>query len=397
MEPLDIFQKCRDYDVAHQARQAGVYPYYRTLESGQDPLVQREGRELVMLGSNNYLGLSSHPEVNAAAAAAIERYGTGCAGSRLLNGTLDLHVELEERLAKFMRREAALTFATGYQVNLGVLSCLLGRHDVVFLDRLDHACILDGARLSFAEVRKFRHNDMANLARKLERTPEDRGRMIVVDGVFSMEGDLCPLSELVPIKERHGARLMVDDAHGLGVLGESGRGTAEHFGVEHQVDLVTGTFSKSLAAVGGFVAGPADVIDFVRHHARAAIFSAAPSPATVAAALKALEIVEREPERRKALWENTLYMQRELGRLGFDTGDTGSPVIPLVVGEDKTAFVMVRRLEEEGVFANPVISPAVPRGRAMIRTSYMATHTREHLDFALEALAKVGREMALIP
>jgi 8-amino-7-oxononanoate synthase len=396
MEPLDIFQKCRDYDVAHQARQAGVYPYYRTLESGQDPLVQRQGRELVMLGSNNYLGLSSHPEVNAAAAAAIERYGTGCAGSRLLNGTLDLHVELEERLAKFMRREAVLTFATGYQVNLGVLSCLLGRHDVVFLDSLDHACILDGARLSFAEVRKFRHNDMANLARKLERTPEDRGRMIVVDGVFSMEGDLCPLSELVPIKERHGARLMVDDAHGLGVLGESGRGTAEHFGVEHQVDLVTGTFSKSLAAVGGFVAGPADVIDFVRHHARAAIFSAAPSPATVAAALKALEIVEREPERRKALWENTLYMQRELGRLGFDTGDTGSPVIPLVVGEDKTAFVMVRRLEEEGVFANPVISPAVPRGRAMIRTSYMATHTRAHLDHALDALEKVGRELGVL-
>jgi 7-keto-8-aminopelargonate synthetase-like enzyme len=220
--------------------------------------------------------------------------------------------------------------------------------------------------------------------------------MIVVDGVFSMEGDLCPLSELVPIKERHGARLMVDDAHGLGVLGESGRGTAEHFGVEHQVDLVTGTFSKSLAAVGGFVAGPADVIDFVRHHARAAIFSAAPSPATVAAALKALEIVEREPERRKALWENTLYMQRELGRLGFDTGDTGSPVIPLVVGEDKTAFVMVRRLEEEGVFANPVISPAVPRGRAMIRTSYMATHTRAHLDHALDALEKVGRELGVL-
>jgi 8-amino-7-oxononanoate synthase len=396
MEPLDVFQKCRDYDDAREARRAGVYPYYRSIESSQDPVVRRQGRELVMLGSNNYLGLSSHPEVKAAATAAIARYGTGCAGSRLLNGTLDLHVELEERLAKFMRREAALTFATGYQVNLGVLSCLLGRHDVVFLDSLDHACILDGARLGFAPVRKFRHNDMADLAGKLERTPEDRGRMIVVDGVFSMEGDLSPLDELVPVKERYGARLMVDDAHGLGVLGECGRGTAEHFGVEHAVDLVMGTFSKSLAAVGGFVAGPADVVDFVRHHARAEIFSAAPAPATVAAALKALEIVEREPERRKVLWENTLYMKRELGRLGFDTGDSGSPVIPLVVGPDETAFIMVRRLEEEGVFANPVISPAVPVGRAMIRTSYMATHTRAHLDHALDALEKVGRELGVL-
>jgi 8-amino-7-oxononanoate synthase len=394
---MDVFEKC--FESARRSdpiRAAGVYPYYRVISSAQDPVVMHEGRELVMLGSNNYLGLTNDPEVKEAAARALALYGTGCAGSRLLNGTLDVHVQLEARLAAFMRREAALTFSTGFQVNLGVLSCLLDRSDIAYLDALDPACIIDGCRLGFGKSHKFRHNDMQDLERKLENAPPDRGKLIVVDGVFSMEGDLAPLPRLVELKQRHGARLMVDDAHGLGVFGEHGRGTPEHFGVEAEVDLVMGTFSKSLAAVGGFVAGDRYVIEHIQHTARAQIFSAAPPPSSIAAALKALEIVEREPERRKKLWENTEYMKRELTTLGFDTGHSESPVIPILVGEDMTSYTMTTHLGDEGVFVNPVVSPAVPPGRAMIRTSYMATHTREHLDRALTALAKVGREFGII-
>jgi len=394
---MDIFEKC--FESAQRSdpiRAAGVYPYYRVISSAQDPVVTHDGRELVMLGSNNYLGLTNDPEVKEAAAMALAIYGTGCAGSRLLNGTLDVHVQLEERLAEFMRREAALTFSPGFQVNLGVLSCLLDRQDIAYLDALDHACIIDGCRLGFGKSHKFRHNDMADLERKLENAPPERGKLIVVDGVFSMEGDLAPLPRLVELAQRYGARLMVDDAHGLGVFGEHGRGTPEHFGVEAEVDLVMGTFSKSLAAIGGFVAGDRYVIEHIKHTARAEIFSAAPPPSSMAAALKALEIVEREPERRKRLWENTEYMKQELTALGFDTGHSQSPVIPILVGEDLTSYTMTTRLGEEGVFVNPVVSPAVPPGRAMIRTSYMATHAREHLDRALEALAKVGREFGII-
>jgi 8-amino-7-oxononanoate synthase len=393
---VDVFRKCEEYRPAEAARQAGLYTYYRRISSPQDPVVTVDDRPVIMLGSNNYLGLTNHPEVKAAAAAALNKYGTGCAGSRLLNGTLDVHVELEERLGAFLGHEAVLTFATGFQVNLGVLSCLLGRRDIAFLDSLDHACIIDGARLGFGRILKYRHNDMVDLARKLEHAPDDRGRLIVVDGVFSMEGDLCRLPAIAELKRRHRARLMVDDAHGIGVLGDAGRGTAEHFGLEDEVDLVMGTFSKSLATVGGFIAGNASVVDFIRHNARSAIFSAAPAPACAAAALRALDIVEREPERRKALWENVRYMREELERLGFDTGDSESPVIPLVVADDLCAFRMVRRLQEEGVFANSVVPPAVPPGRAMIRTSYMATHSREHLDRALDALARVGRSLRVI-
>lgn len=392
---MDVFRKALDYQLARTIRDAGIYPYFREITSPQDPVVTIDGRELVMLGSNNYLGLTNHPEVKAAARDALERYGTGCAGSRLLNGTLDIHVRLEEQLAAFMRREAALTFSTGFQVNLGVLSCLLDRHDTVILDALDHACIVDGARLGFGRILKFKHNDMASLEQKLAAAAPDSGKLVVVDGVFSMEGDLAPLPEIVRLSKQHGARLMLDDAHGIGVLGTCGRGTAEHFGVEAGVDLVMGTFSKSLAAIGGFVAGDAVVIDFIKHNARTEIFSAAPPPASIAAAAKALEIVEREPERRKQLWETTAYMKRELRALGFDTGDSESPVIPIVVGDDLLTFKMVHRLHEEGVFVNCVISPAVPVGRAMIRTSYMATHTREHLDRALDALGRVGRELGL--
>ncbi|MHC4481837.1 MAG: aminotransferase class I/II-fold pyridoxal phosphate-dependent enzyme, partial [Planctomycetota bacterium] len=289
---MDIFDKCREYVRTGELRQGGIYPYYRAISSPQEPVVTHAGSELVMLGSNNYLGLTNHPEVKEAAAVALAQYGTGCAGSRLLNGTLDIHVDLEERIAAFLGREAVLTFSTGFQVNLGVLSCLLGRSDVAFLDGLDHACIIDGCRLGFGRHYKYRHNDMEDLEKKLRNAPGDRGRLIVVDGVFSMEGDVANLPRIVALKRRYGARLMVDDAHGLGVFGENGRGTAEHFGLEHEVDLLMGTFSKSLAAVGGFIAGPRQAVDYIKHHARSEIFSAAPPPASVAAAMKAIEIVE---------------------------------------------------------------------------------------------------------
>jgi 8-amino-7-oxononanoate synthase len=393
---LDVFQKCHDFDEAEKIRQAGLYPYFRMIESGQDPVVTMAGQRVIMLGSNNYLGLTNHPEIKQAAASALATYGTGTAGSRFLNGTLDIHVELEERLAHFMKREAALTFSTGFQVNLGVISSVAGRRDVVILDSLDHACILDGARLSYGRVLKYPHNDMEALEERLRSVPDDQAAIIIVDGVFSMEGDLCDLPEIVRLKNQYGARLMVDDAHGVGVMGEHARGTAEHFGLEDETDLVMGTFSKSLATVGGFVAGDLAVIDYIKHHARALIFSAAPPPASVASVIKALEIIEREPERRQQLWDNTQYMMAEFTSMGFDTGDSESPVIPLVVGEDEAAFGMTIRLQQEGVFANPVISPAVPPGRALMRTSYMATHTRDHLDRALEAFRKVGREMGVI-
>jgi 8-amino-7-oxononanoate synthase len=394
---VDIFRKCAESAKYYASvRDRGIYPYYRAISSGQDPVVTHMGQELVMLGSNNYLGLTNHPEVKEAATVALAMFGTGCAGSRLLNGTLDIHLDLERRLEAFLHREAVLTFSTGFQVNLGVLSCLLGRSDVALLDSLNHASIIDGCRLSFGKSYKYCHNDMAALEKKLANTADDKGKLIVIDGVFSMEGDVANLPEIVRLKDRYAARLMVDDAHGIGVFGENGRGIPEHFGLEEDVDLVMGTFSKSLAAVGGFIAGSFDVIDFIRHEARSQIFSAAPPPASVAAVIKALEIVEREPERRKNLWENARFMKREFETLGFDTGLSESPVIPLVIGEDLDAFAMTRKLQKRGVFANPVISPAVPKGRAMMRTSYMATHTMEHLEHALEAFAAVGREMGVI-
>jgi 8-amino-7-oxononanoate synthase len=392
----DLFDKVASYDRAQTLRDHAIYPYYRVVSSGQDPVVMMNGRPVVMLGSNNYLGLSSHPEVKAAAAQALEKYGTGCAGSRLLNGTLDIHVELEERLARFMRRDAVITFATGYQANVGAISALLGRHDQVFLDNLDHASLLDGVRLGFARDRKFKHNDMADLEKKLAAAPEDAGKLIVVDGVYSMEGDLADLPRVVALARRYEARVFVDEAHGVGVLGTHGRGACEHFGVESEVDLVMGTFSKSLAAVGGFIAGSRRVIDYIKHNARSAIFSAAPPPPVIGAVKKALDILEREPERRKALWENTDYMKAALPALGFEIGKPESPVIPILVGQDEIAYEMAVRLQDEGVFANPVVSPAVQPGNAMIRTSYMATHTQEHLDRSLEALRKVGREMGIL-
>ncbi len=392
---VSFFDKCRSYDEPDRLIAAGVFPYFRVIESAQDPEVRFQGRNLVMLGSNNYLGLTNHPKVKEAAAQAVARYGTGCAGSRFLNGTLGIHLELEEKLARFMGKEAAVTFSTGFQVNLGAIACLVERGDVVYLDKQDHACIIDGARLSFGITKKFAHNDAADLRRLMEDGGR-KGRLIVVDGVFSMEGDIASLPDIVDVAQRFGAGVMVDDAHGLGVLGKLGRGTAEHFGLEDDVDLIMGTFSKSLASIGGFICGDADLIHFIKHRARTLIFSAAPPPASVAAASAAVDVIEKEPDRRERLWKNTRFMMEGLKGLGFDTGSSETPVIPIIVGDDMRAFGMAKRLEEEGVFVNPVVSPATPKGRALLRTSYMATHTEEHLSRALDALEKVGREFRVI-
>jgi 8-amino-7-oxononanoate synthase len=390
-----LFEKCHRYEVAERVRDAGVYSFFRVIESAQDPEVVCDGRRMIMLGSNNYLGLTNDPRVKEAAIEAVRKYGSGCAGSRFLNGTLDLHVRLEERLAEFMHKEAAITFATGFQVNLGAISCLVGKGDVVYLDKQDHACILDGARLSFGEVRKFKHNDPEDLSRQMRNDVSARGRLIVVDGVFSMEGDIAPLPDIVAAARKFDAAVMVDDAHSIGVLGAGGRGTAEHFGLEDEIDLVMGTFSKSMASVGGFIAGDEIVIDYIKHRARTMIFSAAPPPASVAAALATVEIMEREPERRARLWENARFFSEGLKSLGLDTAGSETPVVPVVVGEDHVALAMVQRLHDEGVFVNCVLSPATPPGRALIRTSLMATHTRDQLTRALEAIGKVAREVSL--
>ena len=392
-----VFDKCRAMtERVATARAEDAYCYFRVIDSPQDPEVIVGGRKLVMLGSNNYLGLTSHPKVKEAAIEAVRRFGTGCAGSRLLNGTLSLHEALEDKLARFIGKPAAVTFSTGFQVNLGAISSLLDRGDAVYLDKQDHACIIDGARLSFARIRRFEHNDPHALRRLMAADAGVQGRLVVVDGVFSMEGDIAPLPQIVEAAREHQAAVMVDDAHGLGVLGRRGRGTAEHFGLEDEVHLIMGTFSKSLASIGGFIAGERAVIDHIRHVARSLIFSAALAPASVAAASAAVDILEDEPERREQLWRNTRFLKDGLSSLGFSTGDSRTPVIPIIVGDDQLVFRMTRRLEEEGVFVNPVVSPATPKGRALLRTSCMATHTEQHLTRALEACARVGREFGVI-
>jgi 8-amino-7-oxononanoate synthase len=391
----DIFDKCFRFDKAKTLISHGLYPYFRVIESAQDPEIIMNGRKMIMIGSNNYLGLTNHPKVKEAAIEAIKKYGTGCAGSRFLNGTLDIHVKLEEKLASFIRKESALIFSTGFQVNLGVISALVGKDDVVIIDKMDHASIIDGCRLSFGEVKKFKHNDMSDLERLLTEY-EDKDKLIVVDGVFSMEGDIANLPEIVSLAKKYNARVMVDDAHGIGVLGKTGRGTAEHFGIEDEVDLIMGTYSKSLASIGGFISGSSDVIHYIKHLARSLIFSASPPPASVASVSAALEIIENEPERRETLWKNTRKMFKGLKDLGFEVGPSQTPIIPIVVGEDEKAFIMAMMLQEEGVFANVAVSPAVPNGRALIRTSYMATHTDEHLDIVLKAFEKVGRKLGII-
>ncbi|MDO9289527.1 MAG: pyridoxal phosphate-dependent aminotransferase family protein [Thermodesulfovibrionales bacterium] len=394
-ESPDIFEKCLKFTKAKELMSYGLYPYFRVIESAQDPEVIINGKRMIMVGSNNYLGLTNHPKVKEAAIEAVRKYGSGCAGSRLLNGTLDIHVNLEDKLAKFMRHEAALVFSTGFQVNLGVISALIGKDDAVIIDKMDHASIIDGCRLSYGDIKKFKHNDMTDLKRVLEEN-KDRGKLIIVDGVFSMEGDIANLPEIVELAKKYRARVMVDDAHGIGVLGKTGRGTAEHFGLEKEVDILMGTYSKSLASIGGFIAGSESLIHYIKHFARSLIFSASPPPASIAAVSAALDIIENEPERRERLWKNTKKMLKGFKDLGFETGPSETPIIPVIVEENEVAFKFAMMLQEEGVFANVAVSPAVPNGKALIRTSYMATHTDEQLDAVLAAFAKVGRALGLI-
>jgi 8-amino-7-oxononanoate synthase len=392
---LDLFEKCTKYTAAKEVMAAGFYPYFRVVESEQNPEVIVEGKKMIMLGSNNYLGLTSHPKVKEAAIEAIKKYGSGCAGSRFLNGTLDIHVKLEDKLAKFFRKDAALTFSTGYQTNLGIISSIAGKDDVLVIDKLDHASIIDACRLSFAEVKKFKHSDMGSLEFVLKECG-DRCKLVVVDGVYSMEGDIAPLPSIVKLCKKYGARLMVDDAHGVGVLGKTGRGTAEHFGLEKEVDIIMGTYSKSMASIGGFVTANEDVIHYIKHTSRPLIFSASPPPASVASVIAALDVIDQEPERREHLWHNTNKMMKAFKKMGFDTGVTETPIIPLLMGEMELAFTMWKTLSDEGVFVNPVAPPATPPGRCLIRTSYMATHTDEMLDKVLVILEKAGRKLGII-
>ena len=391
----DLFEKCLNFRKARELMELGLYPYFRVIESAQDPVVCLNGKQMIMVGSNNYLGLTNDPRVKEAAIKAIEKYGTGCAGSRFLNGTLEIHVELEEKLARFMRKEAAMVFSTGFQVNLGVISALIGKNDTVIIDKLDHASIIDGCRLSYGEIKKFRHNDMDDLERVLKNC-DGKGKLIVVDGVFSMEGDIVNLPGVLDLARQYKARLMVDDAHGIGVLGGTGRGTCEHFGIEDDIDLIMGTYSKSLASIGGFIAGDEKVIHFIKHFARSLIFSASPPPASVAAVSAALDIIDEEPERIRRLSQITTKMLRAFKELGFEVGPSQTPIIPIIVKENEIAFRMAMMLQEEGVFANVAVSPAVPNGKALIRTSYMATHTDEHLEIVLTAFKKVGNSLGLI-
>lgn len=395
----DLFEKCfqwKDYD---SAREAGLYPYFNPIEETSGTEVVIGGRRLLMVGSNNYLGLTSDARVKEAAIDAVKRFGTSCSGSRFLSGTLRLHEELEERLAAFLKKEAALVYSTGFQTNQGTIAPLLGRDDMVFIDRGDHASILDGVDLGAGERKRFRHNDMADLERVLCAAKDEArkgGKLVVVDGVFSMEGDVSPLPRVVELAKKFGARLMVDDAHGVGVLGANGRGTCEHFGVESEVDLVMTTFSKSFASLGGVIAGPKKVMEWVKHRSRALIFSAAMTPAAVGACLKSLEIMQTEPERRERLRAITTRMRTSFREMGFDTGTSETPIIPLIVGDDVRTFLFWRSLYDAGLFTNPVISPATPPGQQLIRTSYMATHTDAQLDRVLEVVHKVGTELELI-
>jgi 8-amino-7-oxononanoate synthase len=393
---MDIFTKCYDFREADEAKAAGYYYVFRRIESAQDTEVIVGGQKLIMAGSNNYLGLTSHPKVKEAAIKAVEKYGSGCAGSRFLNGNLDIHEELEEKLAAFFRKEAAVVFATGYQTNLGTISALVGRNDVVVLDKFDHASIIDGCRLSFGQVTKFRHNDMQDLERMLGNMSEKKGKLIIVDGIFSMEGDITLLPDVLEIAKRYGARVMVDDAHSVGVLGEGGRGTAEHFHVEDEVDMIMGTYSKSLAAIGGFIVASREVADYVKHLARSLIFSASLAPALVAAVSAALDVIQEEPELRERLWYNAHKMLKGFKELGFNTGTSETPIIPIIIGDRIKTFQMCGLLQDYGIFVNPTISPAVPPGREMLRTSYMATHTEEQLDKILDAFGRAGRQLGVI-
>ncbi|MBM6669845.1 pyridoxal phosphate-dependent aminotransferase family protein [Phocaeicola coprophilus] len=380
--------KLAKYDLPQQIMAKGVYPYFRCIESGQDTEVMMSGHKVLMFGSNSYLGLTNHPKVIEAAVEATRKYGTGCAGSRFLNGTLDLHLSLEKELAEFVGKEEAIIYSTGFQVNLGVVSCVTGRNDYILCDELDHASIVEGRRLSFSTAVKFKHNDMEDLERELQKCAPDALKLIVVDGVFSMEGDIANLPEIVRLKQKYNASIMVDEAHGLGVLGRQGRGTCDHFGVTKDVDLIMGTFSKSLAAIGGFIASDSSVINYLRHNSRSYIFSASNTPAATAAAREALHILKSEPERIQHLWDVTNYSLKCFRELGFEIGHTSTPIIPLYVRDMDKTFMVTKMLFDEGVFVNPVVPPACSPNDTLIRFSLMATHTKEQVDIAIEKLVK---------
>jgi 8-amino-7-oxononanoate synthase len=391
----DLFEKCYQFKRADELKAQGWYPYFKAIQSGADVEVVIDGKKLIMVGSNNYLGLTQDPRIKEAGHKAIDEFGSGCTGSRFLNGTLALHEKLEEKLAEFMNSEAVLIFSTGFQTNLGTIATLVGKDDVIFADRNNHASLVDGCRLSFGRLLRFKHNDMYDLERLLKNN-NGGGKIIVVDGVFSMEGNLTKLPEIVELGKKYGARIMVDDAHSIGVFGKHGRGTAEHFGLEKDVDIVVGTFSKSFASIGGYIAAEAKVIDYIKHHSRALIFSASMPPASVASVIKALEIIQNEPERREKLWRNVKKMKSAFDEMGFDTCGSESPVVPIVIGEDVKTFRFWTRLFESGVFANPAVPPAVPQGKSLIRTSYMATHTDTELNKVLDVFEKLGKEFNLI-
>jgi 8-amino-7-oxononanoate synthase len=383
-------QKVSSFRDADLIREQNMYPYFRVIESGQETEVVLNGKRVLMFGSNSYLGLTNHPRIAEAASAAITKYGSGCAGSRFLNGTLDLHVELEGRLAAYTGKEDAILFSTGFQANLGVLSALAGRADVLLLDEYDHASIIDGSRLSFSRVIKYRHNDMGDLEQRLKNLPADAFKLIVTDGIFSMEGDIAHLPAITTLAERYGAAVMVDDAHALGVIGVNGAGTASHFNLTNETDLIMGTFSKSLASLGGFVAGDRAVIDYLKHKARALIFSASMTPASTASVIAALDIIEEEPERIQKLWDNTNHMLLLLKEQGFNTGDTQSPIIPVRIGDNYKTFLFTKALQDKGIFVNPVVSPAVPSESSLIRLSLMATHSFSQIEEAVEKMKETA-------
>ncbi len=395
LQQVRLFEKCRGFTKAREVQAQGLYPYFKPISKAEDTVVVIEGRERVMMGSNNYLSLTHHPRVLEAAKRALEQFGSGCTGSRFLNGTLALHEELESRLADFMGKEAALIFSTGYQANLGLISGLIGRGDVVYIDKLDHASIIDGAKLSYGDTQRFNHGDLLHLERKLQKHSGD-GAMVIVDGVYSMEGDIADVPELVRLGQRYGAAIAVDDAHSIGVLGPNGDGTAAHFGMVDEVDVTVGTFSKSLASIGGFVVASESVIHYLKHHSRPLIFTAALPPANTAGVLAAMDIMISEPERRATLWDNTRRFQEGCRSLGFDIGPTKTPIVPILIGTLEHTFMFWRRLYDAGVFTNPVVPPAVPPDQCRLRASLMATHRDDQIDMVLETLGRLGKELGVI-
>lgn len=389
-------EKYSKYDAPQKAMAAGIYPYFREIESDQDTVVKIKGKDVLMFGSNSYLGLTNHPKIKEAAKKAIDKYGTGCAGSRFLNGTLDIHIQLEEKLASLVGKDAAICYSTGFQVNLGVVSVLTGRKDYVLLDELDHASIIEGSRLSFSKVLKFKHNDMKSLEEKLKRCSPESLKLIVVDGIFSMEGDIIKLPELVKLADKYKATIMVDDAHSIGVLGKNGSGTASHFGLTDKVDLIMGTFSKSLASLGGFIASDKDTINFLKHNSRSLIFSASMTPASVASVSAAVDIMVSEPERIAHLWDITRHALKSFREAGFDTGKSETPVIPLFIRDNNKTLILTQELLKDGIFVNPVVSPAVPKESSLIRYSLMATHTMEQVDISVEKISKAARKLDIL-